>query len=63
MNTRLSEGAWIERFVTELARLGAPISPDILADMARDVWPFLGHLPPEEIASCRWDGSVCDLPE
>ena len=55
MNTCLSEGAWIDRFVIELARLGAAVDPEILSDMAREVWPFLGDLPPEEIAGCKWD--------
>lgn len=55
MNTCLSEGAWIDRFIIELARLGAAVDPEILSDMAREVWPFLGDLPPEEIAGCQWD--------
>lgn len=55
METQLSEGVWIDRFVMELARLGAAIEPELLGDLAREVWPFLGELPPEAVARCNWD--------
>jgi hypothetical protein len=48
METQLSEGAWIDRFVVEMARQGAAIEPEVLVDLAREVWPFLGDLPPRE---------------
>ncbi|MES2099805.1 MAG: hypothetical protein V4569_08305 [Pseudomonadota bacterium] len=55
MEAQLSEGVWIDRFVMELARLGATIEPELVVDMAREVWPFLGELPPEAVARADWD--------
>jgi hypothetical protein len=55
METQLPEGVWIDRFVVEMARQGAAIEPEMLVDLAREVWPFLGELPPEKIASCNWN--------
>ena len=54
MNTPLPEGVWIDRFVVELAREGAAFEPEMLMDFARELWPFLGDLPPEKVASCNW---------
>lgn len=51
----LSEGAWIDRFVLEAGRLGAPLPPDVLIDLASEFWSFLGELPPEAMARANWD--------
>lgn len=52
-----SEGEWIDRFARELARLGAQVQLSDLAYLAREVWPYLGDLPPEWVARCDWDGN------
>ena len=55
MNGSLSEGVWIDRFVIELSRLGASIEPEHVIDVAREIWPYVGELPPEAVARAEWD--------
>ena len=60
MSIALSEANWVQRFATELARLGAPMSARDLRDMAAEIWPFLGELSPEETARFQWGAAGSD---
>lgn len=59
MDMLLTEGEWIDRFVAELARLGAAMDAEVLIDLGREVWPFLGELRPEDAACANWDLVPC----
>jgi hypothetical protein len=57
MVTQLSEGEWIDRFASEIGRLGAGIEPEILMDIGREIWPFVGEIRPEAVARAEWDAA------
>ena len=46
---------WIKWFVLHLSKLRPRESPEILADLANEVFPRLGHLDPIDVAQREFD--------
>ena len=55
MDDTLTRAAWIDRFVTYTRALGVRADPELIKDMAAQLWPTLGHLQPEAAAQEEYD--------
>jgi hypothetical protein len=51
----LPRAVWIDRFVMQLSRLGAPGDPGEVGAWATEAWETLGHLDPVEAAQFEFD--------
>jgi len=52
---RVTEAQWIDAFCSRMSALGVRVEPTYIADMARELYPTQGHLPPGDVAQAEWD--------
>ena len=51
----MPETLWVDRFVTEMGRLGAVGSPEQFVALAHRLWETMGRLQPEQAARMQFD--------
>jgi len=55
MDGTLPRAEWVARFVTHTRALGVRAKPELIEDMAAQLWPTLGHMQPEAAAQAEYD--------
>lgn len=50
----MTEAQWIDAFTTRMGNLGVRANPEMIADMARELYETQGHLNPVEIADAEY---------
>lgn len=55
MDDTLTRAVWIDRFVMHTRALGVRADPELIEDMAAELWPTLGHMLPEAAAQQEYD--------
>ena len=51
----MTETLWVDRFATEMGRLGAVGSPEQFVALAHRLWETMGRLLPEQAARFEFD--------
>ena len=46
---------WVERFTVHAFVLGLSAEPETISTIALELYPALGHLPPEDAALADWN--------
>jgi hypothetical protein len=55
MDDTPSRADWIDRFVMHTRALGVRAKPELIEDMAAQLWPTLGHMQPEAASQAEYD--------
>ena len=55
-----AESQWIDRFASTLTCLAADDALEQHRDLARELYPDLNTLPPEDVAQAEWEACAHD---